>query len=167
MKRIIFFCCFPPTKTTKTTTTTKMRRFLITLSLLSLLLPLLSTKPLKPTKPQGGNIASPEYVKSNLGTKRNYEPKGGLDTHTPPPNGCRLFHMEYLARHGTRFISFYYLFLCFWSFLLSFVVFFFFFFFFLVLFVKKLWTKGGTCYTYSPSNWLSFVSYGVLGSSWN
>ena len=27
-----------------------------------------------------------------------------MSTHTPPPPQCRLYHMEYIARHGTRFV---------------------------------------------------------------
>jgi len=54
------------------------------------------------SKPSDNKLASPSYVKANLGTKTNYEPQGSISTHTPPPPTCRLFHMEYLARHGTR-----------------------------------------------------------------
>jgi len=49
----------------------------------------------------GGEMASPEYVEQRLGSKRNY-PIREQPAITPPPPHCRLFHLEYLARHGTR-----------------------------------------------------------------
>eukprot|EP00008_Paramoeba_atlantica_P014329 CAMPEP_0201491858 /NCGR_PEP_ID=MMETSP0151_2-20130828/31542_1 /ASSEMBLY_ACC=CAM_ASM_000257 /TAXON_ID=200890 /ORGANISM="Paramoeba atlantica, Strain 621/1 / CCAP 1560/9" /LENGTH=422 /DNA_ID=CAMNT_0047878421 /DNA_START=44 /DNA_END=1313 /DNA_ORIENTATION=+ len=46
--------------------------------------------------------ASEEYVREHLGTKKNYSPEEESGDYTPPPDGCRMVHLQYVARHGTR-----------------------------------------------------------------
>ena len=47
-------------------------------------------------------MASASYVSRRLGTKRGYPGEDSKKNYTPPPQHCKLMHMEYLARHGTR-----------------------------------------------------------------